>query len=54
MDQFTGHLASLSHTALTVRGYGDAARHFSVWLQRSGVAITHVDGNATMAPLGLQ
>jgi site-specific recombinase XerD len=45
VDQFTGHLASLGHTALTVRGYGDAARHFSVWLQRSGVAITHVDGS---------
>ena len=43
VDQFTGHLASLGHTALTVRGYGDAARHFSVWLQRSGVAIAHVD-----------
>ena len=24
VDQFTGHLASLGHTALTVRGYGDA------------------------------
>ena len=45
VDQFTGHLASLGHTALTVRGYGDAARHFLVWLQRSGVAIAHVDGS---------
>lgn len=45
VEQFTGHLASLGHTALTVRGYGDAARHFSVWLQRSCVAIAHVDGD---------
>ncbi|HEY0203617.1 MAG TPA: hypothetical protein VGC15_05680 [Acetobacteraceae bacterium] len=43
VDQFTCHLASLGHTALTVRGYSDAARHLLVWLQRSGVAIAHVD-----------
>ena len=45
VDQFTCHLASLGHTALTVRGYSDAARHLLVWLQRSGVAIADV--NAT-------
>jgi len=44
VDQFTCHLASLGHTALTVRGYSDAARHLLVWLQRSDVAIAHVDG----------
>ncbi len=41
--QFTDHLASLGHTALTVGGYGDAARHFAVWLQQSGIAIAQVD-----------
>ena len=41
--QFTDHLASLGHTTLTVGGYGDAARHFAVWLQQSGVAIAQVD-----------
>lgn len=45
VEQFTSHLASLGHTALTVRGYGDAARHFAVWLHRSGVAIAHVDAD---------
>jgi integrase/recombinase XerD len=45
VDQFTGQLANLGHTSLTVRGYGDAARHFAVWLQRSGVAIAHIDGD---------
>jgi len=44
VDQFADHLANLGHTTLTVRGYGDAARHFAVWLQRSGVAIAHADG----------
>ena len=43
VDQFTCHLASLGHTAFTVRGYSDAARHLLVWLQRSGVAIADVD-----------
>ncbi len=37
--QFTDHLASLGHTTLTVGGYGDAARHFAVWLQQSSIAI---------------
>ncbi len=46
VDQFAGHLASLGYTALTGRGYGDAARHFAVWLQRSGVALAHVDDDA--------
>ncbi len=43
VDQFTGHLVSLGYAALTVQSYGDAARHFSVWLQRSGVAVARVD-----------
>ncbi len=43
VDQFADHLADLGHTALTVRDYGDAARHFAVWLQRSNIAIAHVD-----------
>ena len=41
--QFTDHLASLGHTTLTVGGYGDAARHFAVWLQQSGIAVAQVD-----------
>jgi site-specific recombinase XerD len=45
VDQFTDHLVNLGHTALTVHGYGDAARHFAIWLQRSGVGIAHVDGD---------
>jgi hypothetical protein len=43
VDQFTGHLVSLGYAALTVQSYGDAARHFSVWLQRSGVAVARID-----------
>lgn len=43
--RFTDHLTSLGHTTLTVDGYGDAARHFAVWLQRSGVAMARVDGD---------
>jgi len=46
VDQFASHLASLGYTALTGRGYCDAARHFAVWLQRSGVALAHVDDDA--------
>lgn len=49
VDQFADHLANLGHTALTVRGYGDAARHFAVWIQKSGVAIADVDGDACAA-----
>lgn len=45
VTQFTDHLASLGHTTLTVGGYGDAARHFAVWLQQSGIAIAQVDGD---------
>lgn len=41
--RFTDHLASLGHTTLTVGNYGDAARHFLVWLQRSGIAVARVD-----------
>ena len=66
VEQFTSHLASLGHTALTVRGYGDAARHFAVWLHRSGVAIQStetylradptekLEALTTMTPLGLR
>ena len=43
--QFTNHLASLGHTTLTVGGYGDAARHFTVWLRQSSIAIARVDDN---------
>ena len=43
VDRFTGHLASLGHTDLTVQGYGDAARDFSIWLQRSSVAVARID-----------
>lgn len=49
VDQFTGHLASRGHTALTVRGYGDGARHFAVWLQQPGVGIADVDGNTCVS-----
>ena len=41
--QFTDHLASLGHATLTVGNYGDAARHFAVWLQQSGIAIAQVN-----------
>ena len=34
VDRFTGHLASLGHTALTVGGYGDAATPLATWLQQ--------------------
>jgi hypothetical protein len=46
LEQFTDHLASRGHTALTVRGYGDSARHFSVWLDRSGAGIGDIDSNS--------
>jgi integrase/recombinase XerD len=45
VDQFTDHLVNLGYSALTVHGYGDAARHFAVWLRSSGVAIADVDGD---------
>lgn len=45
IDRFTGHLASLGHTPFTVCGYGDAARHFAVWLLRSGLAAPDIDGD---------
>ena len=45
IDRFTDHLTSLGHTAFTVRGYNDAARHFLVWLQRSGIATVDIDGD---------
>ena len=48
VDQFTEYLASLGHTALTVRGYDDAACHFSVWLQQSRIGIGHA-GDDTCA-----
>lgn len=43
VDRFTDYLASLGHTTLTVGSYGDAARHFAVWLQQSGIAVANVD-----------
>jgi integrase/recombinase XerD len=46
VEQFTDHLASCGHTALTVRGYGDSARHFSAWLDRSGAGIGDIDSNS--------
>ncbi len=43
VDRFIGHLASLGYTPLTVGGYGDAARHFVVWLQLSGLDASDID-----------
>jgi len=43
--QFTDHLTSLGHTALTVRNYGGTARHFTVWLQRSCIAVADVNAD---------
>jgi hypothetical protein len=37
--EFKNHLAALSHTDLTVRGYEDAARHFAEWLERANIAL---------------
>ena len=44
--EFTNHLAALSHTGLTVRGYEDAARHFAEWLERADIALVDVDDKA--------
>jgi integrase/recombinase XerD len=43
VEEFTRHLRSLGHTRLTVTGYGDGARHFAEWLQRSEIAVVDVD-----------
>jgi hypothetical protein len=42
VEEFTSHLKTLGHTRLTVRGYGDAARHFAEWLRRSDIAVVDV------------
>ena len=46
VNQLAADLASMGHNALTVRGYGEAARHFSVGLQQSGPVIGNIDGEA--------
>jgi integrase/recombinase XerD len=45
VDQFTNHLSSEGHTVLTVRGYEDAARHFTAWLQQSGIVVADIDSD---------
>jgi integrase/recombinase XerD len=44
--EFTNHLAALSHTDLTMRGYEDAARHFAEWRERADIALVDVDDKA--------
>jgi site-specific recombinase XerD len=43
VEEFTGQLAILRHTRLTVANYRDAARHFAEWLRRSDIVIGNVD-----------
>jgi len=43
VDQFTEFLSSQGHTALTVRGYENAARHFAFWLHQSGKPVSDIN-----------
>ena len=45
VDRFTGHLTGLGHTALTMSGYGDAARHFAAWLHLAGKCASDIDAD---------
>lgn len=42
VDQFASHLATLGYTALTIGGYGDAARHFAAWLHLAGQGVADI------------
>ena len=44
IERFATHLSGLGHTDFTVDGYRASARHFAVWLDRSGIALNAVDG----------
>lgn len=44
IERFAAHLSGLGHTDFTVDGYRASARHFAVWLDRSGIALNAVDG----------
>jgi integrase/recombinase XerD len=41
--EFTQHLVDKGHTVLTVRGFGDAARHFAHWLAQSKFAVGDIN-----------
>jgi site-specific recombinase XerD len=41
--EFTRHLSDTGYTALTVRGYGGAARHLAHWLALAKVPVAHID-----------
>jgi integrase/recombinase XerD len=43
VEEFAKHLTGLGHTRLTVMGYGDGARHFAEWLNRSEIAVGDID-----------
>lgn len=43
VQEFADGLAALGHTALTTKGYRDAARHFADWLLQAGIALADVD-----------
>jgi integrase/recombinase XerD len=43
VERFTSHLAGLGHSALTVGGYGDAARHFAAWLHLRDQGVVDID-----------
>lgn len=49
VDRFTSHLARLGHTALTVGGYGAAARHFAAWLHLAGTGVPDIDADTCAA-----
>lgn len=44
IERFAAHLSGLGHADFTVDGYCASARHFAVWLDRSGIALNAVDG----------
>lgn len=54
---FADELGSLGHTALTVGGYTDCARHFAAWLAIDNIGLGDVgDGSWSLwaAPLPLR
>ena len=49
VEEFGRCLASQGHTVLTVRGYEDAARHFAVWFQQTGIAVADIGEDTCVA-----
>jgi integrase/recombinase XerD len=43
VEAFSGTLQACRHSPLTVAGYTDSARHFSVWLRRSRISLDQID-----------